>query len=38
MVIVGVLPFAQFFVEEVNVVGHAVLVQELVELLVIDSV
>jgi hypothetical protein len=36
MVIVVVLPLAQFLVEEMNIVGDAVLVQELIELLVID--
>ena len=38
VVIVVVLPLAQLLVEQVNVVGDAVLVQELVELLVIDPV
>ena len=38
VVIVVVLPLAQLLVEQVNVVGDAVLVQELVELLVIDTV
>ena len=36
MVIVVVLPLPQFVVEQVNVVGHAALVQELVELLIVD--
>jgi hypothetical protein len=35
-VIVVVLPLPQFVVEQVNVVGRAALVQELVELLVVD--
>jgi phosphohistidine phosphatase SixA len=38
MVVVVVLPFAQLLVKQVNVVGHAALVEELVELLVIDPV
>jgi len=38
VVIVIVLPLAQLFVKQVNVVGNAVLVQELVELLVVDTV
>jgi phosphohistidine phosphatase SixA len=37
MVVVVVLPFAQFVVEQVNVVGHSALVQELVKLLIVDS-
>ena len=36
MVIVVVLPFFQLPVEEVNVVGDAVTVEELVELLIVD--
>ena len=36
VVIVVVLPLPQFVVEEMNVVGHAAPVQELVELLVVD--
>jgi hypothetical protein len=36
MVIVKVLPLAQFLVEEVDVVGDAFFVEELIELLVID--
>lgn len=36
VVIVVVLPFAQLLVEQVNVVGYAALVQELVELLVVN--
>ena len=35
---VVVLPFAQLLVEQVNVVRHPVLVEELVELLVVDPV
>ena len=38
VVIVVVLPLAQLLVEEVNVVGDASLVQQLIELLVIDAV
>jgi len=38
LVIVIVLPLAQFIVEEMNIVGDAVLVQELIELLVIDPI
>jgi hypothetical protein len=38
MVIVVVLPLAQLLVEQVDVIGDAVLVEELVELLVIDTV
>jgi len=38
LVIVIVLPLAQFLVEEMNIVGDAVLVQELIELLVIDPI
>jgi len=38
MIGVVVLPLAQLLVEQVDVLGDAVLVQELVELLVIDSV
>ena len=38
VVIVVVLPLAQLLVEQVDVVGDAVLVQELVELLVVDAV
>ena len=38
MVIVIVLPLPQLLVEQVNVVGEAVLVEELVELLVVDTV
>ena len=38
MVIVVVFPLPQLVVEQVNVVGDAVLVQELIELLVIDAV
>jgi hypothetical protein len=33
--IVVVLPFAEFFVEQVDIVGNAVVVQQLVELLII---
>jgi hypothetical protein len=38
MVIVIVLPFLKFVVEQVDVVADAVLVEELVELLLIDAV
>ena len=38
MVIVVILPLFQLGVEEVNVVGDAVLVQELIELLIVDTV
>ena len=38
VVIVVVLPLPQLLVEQVNVVGDAVLVEELVELLVVDPV
>ena len=37
MVIVVILPLFQLGVEEVNVVGDAVLVEELVKLLVVDA-
>jgi hypothetical protein len=37
VVIVIVLPFPQLLIEQVNVVGDAVLVQELVELLVVNT-
>src|SRR5580765_4422386 len=38
MVIVVVLPLTQLLVEQVHIVGDAVLVEELIELLVIDTV
>ena len=38
VVIVVVLPLSQLLVEQMNVVGDAILVQELVELLVVDPV
>ena len=38
MMIVIVLPFTQLVVEQVDVIGDSVLVQELVELLLIDPV
>jgi hypothetical protein len=38
MVIVVVLPFAQLLVEQMDVVADAVVIEELVELLVIDTV
>ena len=37
VVIVVVLPLAQLLVEQVDVVGDAVLVEQLVELLVVDA-
>ena len=37
VVIVVVLPFTQLLIEQVNVVGDAVSIQQLVELLVIDA-
>jgi hypothetical protein len=37
MVVVVVLPSTEFFVEQVDIVADAALVQQLVELLVIDS-
>ena len=36
--IVVVLPLAQLLVEQMNVVGDAVLVQELIELLIVNAV
>jgi len=38
MVIVVVLPLSKLLVEQVNIVGDAVFVEQLVELLVIDPV
>ena len=38
VVIVVVLPFPQLFVEQMDIVADAVLVEELVELLIIDAV
>jgi hypothetical protein len=38
MIIVVVLPFTQFVVEQVDVVRDAVSIQQLVELLLIDMV
>jgi hypothetical protein len=38
MVVVVVLPLFELLVEQVNVVGDPVLVQELVKLLVVDPV
>jgi hypothetical protein len=38
VVIVIVLPLPQLLVKQMNIVGDAVLVEELVELLVIDAV
>jgi hypothetical protein len=36
VVIIVVLPLAQLVVEQVDVIRHAVLVQQLIELLVVD--
>jgi hypothetical protein len=36
VVIVVVLPLAQLLIEQVDVIRHAVLVQQLIELLVVD--
>jgi hypothetical protein len=38
MIVVIVLPFAQFLVEQMDIVRDAVLVEQLVELLVVDAV
>jgi hypothetical protein len=38
MVIVIVLPLAKLVIEQVDIVGDAALVQQLIELLLIDSV
>lgn len=38
MVIVVVLPLTQFLVEQMNVVGDPVGIEQLVELLVVDAV
>ena len=38
MVIVVVLPFTKFVVEQVDIVGDAVFVQQLIELLLIHAV
>jgi hypothetical protein len=38
MIIVVVLPFTQFVVEQVDIVRDAVSIQQLVELLLIDMV
>ena len=37
VVVVVILPLFQLRIEEVNVVGDAVLVEELVELLIVDT-
>lgn len=37
VVIVAVLPLAKLVVEQVNIVGHAILVQQLIKLLVVDA-
>ena len=36
VVIVVVLPLAQLLIEQVDVIRHAILVQQLIELLVVD--
>ena len=36
VVVIVILPLPELFVEQVNVIGDAVLVEELVELLVVD--
>jgi hypothetical protein len=38
VVIVIVLPLAQLVIEQANVVGDAIFVEQLIELLVVDSV
>jgi hypothetical protein len=38
MVIVVVLPLAKLVIEEVDIVGNAVFIQELIKLLFIDAV
>ena len=38
VVVIVILPLSEFLVEQVNVIGNAVLVEELVELLVVDPV
>ena len=38
VVVIVILPLPKLLVEQVNVIGDAVLVEELVELLVIDAV
>lgn len=38
MVIVVVLPFPQLVIEQMDIVGNATVVKELIELLVIDAV
>jgi len=38
VLIVIVLPLLQLLVEQVNVIRHAVLVEQLIELLVVDPV
>jgi hypothetical protein len=37
VVIVVVLPFAKLIVEQMDVVGHAVLIEQLVKLLLVDT-
>lgn len=38
MIVVVVLPFTQFLVKQVDVVGDAVLIKQLVDLLVVNAV
>ena len=38
MIVVVILPFTQLLVEQMDVVADAILIEQLVELLVIDSV
>ena len=38
VVVIVILPFPQLVIEEMNVIGHPALVEELVELLIIDPV
>jgi len=38
MIVVIVLPFTDFFIKQVDVVRDAVLIDQLVELLVVDTV
>ena len=37
VVIVVVLPLAQLLIEQVNIVGHAITIEQLVELLVVHA-
>ena len=38
MIVVVILPFTQFLVEQMDVVADAILIEQLVELLVVDAV